>query len=417
VAIAVSRFVGVSLHVAVVLAFGWLEVVRGMVGNPVLLDEIIAATPALLLFLGGWWSLYPIERRLRQASLVREFDDGRPASGLPSRGGYVLHALRHQGAIVIVPVLAIGGWGELIDLGASRLRVPAWLPLPAIQILGMVVVLSLIPAVLRHVWDTVRLGPGPLRDMLENMCRIHGVRIRELLVWRTHGTMMNGAVMGLIGPIRYILLTDALLENLTRTQVEAVMAHELGHVRRRHMIWLGLAALASIALAGILFQAALMVLAGNWWTTDLGQAVIGVGAVAAGLVIFGFASRRFEWQADAFAVQHLSGFQTRRAAAAPAPDITPEAVSAMTSALDTVAYLNHIPRHRFTWRHGSIASRQRRLLALVGQRADRLWPDREARMVKLMAVLAMFVATALGLCLPMVEAAQSGGEPEARRLH
>ena len=59
--------------------------------------------------------------------------------------------------------------------------------------------------------------------------------------------MINGAVMGAITPVRYILLTDALLETLPRERVEAVMAHELAHVRRHHIFWLVMAAAGSMA--------------------------------------------------------------------------------------------------------------------------------------------------------------------------
>src|SRR5690606_31987071 len=64
------------------------------------------------------------------------------------------------------------------------------------------------------------------------------VRFREVLLWRTFGGMVNAAVMGMLAPLRYILLSDALLEHLPAEQVEAVMAHEVAHIRKRHLVWL-----------------------------------------------------------------------------------------------------------------------------------------------------------------------------------
>ncbi|HRJ49500.1 MAG TPA: hypothetical protein PKU91_03135, partial [Phycisphaerales bacterium] len=48
-----------------------------------------------------------------------------------------------------------------------------------------------------------------------------------------------------------------------------------------------------------------------------------------------------------------------------------------------------LPIRKFTWRHGSILDRQRRLDAMVGRPMNRLAIDREARWMK--------VAIALGL--------------------
>jgi STE24 endopeptidase len=228
-----SRVAAVVVHGFAVLGLGWLDVVRRWVGDIVLADELLAAAPVLGVFVLGWWAMYPIDRRLREAVVLRELDEGRPIRPMPGRGAYVLNALRHQAALVLVPVVLITGWMEGVGAGVSRLPrmgTPPWLFPVAAQVVGMGLVLTMMPLVLRRVWSTAVLGPGPLRDCLTEMCARQRVRVRELLVWGTHGTMINGAVMGFLGPLRYILLTDALLESLPQRQVEAVMAHELGHV-------------------------------------------------------------------------------------------------------------------------------------------------------------------------------------------
>ena len=391
--VGVSRLTAVSVHAFCVLGLGWLDVVRGAVGDLVLVDELIAVLPVLLVFVGGWWSMYPIDRRLREAALIRDLDEGRGIRPMPSRAAYVLSALRHHAAMILLPVMAIAAWNELIERGSRSYDAPGWLPLLGLQVVGMGVGLTLMPAVLRRVWDTVRLGPGPLRDVLERMCHEHRVRVRELLVWRTHGTMLNGAVMGLIGPLRYIMLTDALLESLSGSEVEAVMAHELGHVRRRHMVWLGIAGLGSIMLAGIAAQVTLGRFVPGWEQRPWAQGAAFLPAMTLGLLVFGVVSRRFEWQADAFAAQHLSGYRLN----GPVVAITAEAAGTMVGALAAVARLNHIPRQRFTFRHGSIASRQERLLALVGQPANQLKPDRQAGRWKIAAAIAICAAVLLSV--------------------
>jgi STE24 endopeptidase len=258
----------------------------------------------------------------------------------------------------------------------------------------------------------VRLAPGAMRDRLIQMCRSQGVSVRDLLVWRTHGSMSNGAVVGVLGPLRYILLTDALLDSLSEREVEAVMAHEIAHVRHRHMIWLALAMLASVGVfASVAATVAEVAGLGSARGGDvtLWEWLIAGAAFAAGLTAFGFVSRRFEWQSDAFAVQHLSGARRRREpgeAAAPIAVVAPAAIVAMVGALESVARLNHIPVRKFSWRHGSIASRIERLRGLGGRRTDELPIDRAVRVIKAVTLVVVGV-----LFFIAVREAWQGGVP------
>jgi hypothetical protein len=99
------------------------------------------------------------------------------------------------------------------------------------------------------------------------------------------------------------------------------------------------------------------------------------------LLGLGWVSRRFERQADVFAVQTLSR-------ASGSATITPESVRAMTGALESVATHGGIDPARRSWRHGSIRWRQRYLLGTVGAGLERMPIDR--------LVLAIKVAAALG---------------------
>jgi STE24 endopeptidase len=226
------------------------------------------------------------------------------------------------------------------------------------------------------------------------MCRRYRVRVQGPLLWRTHGSMINGAILGIVWPFRYMLLTDALLERLTAEQVEGVMAHEIAHIRRRHLIWLGVCVLSSVLVISWVLNA----LTGTLQAVHLSPAWMSLmmsvtGLVGAG-VIFGVVSRRFEWQADAFAVQHLS----RTLPVDPPADlISAPAVKVMCSALQAVAELNGIDPEQFTWRHGSVRERQRRLGKLVRTSLEALPIDRQVLWIKVAAVVGM-----VGSILPFV---------------
>ena len=68
--------------------------------------------------------------------------------------------------------------------------------------------------------------------------------------------MLNAAVIGLTGRLRYIIFTETLIDTLPEDFVEAVMAHEAGHVRHAHIPWM----FASIVATVLLIEACIMLL-------------------------------------------------------------------------------------------------------------------------------------------------------------
>lgn len=405
-----GRWLAVGVFGWAVLAMGWPRVIRSWMGDWILLDELVVLAPVLVVFVLGWWSLEPIERRFREARLMRDLDAGRPIFAIPTRGQAVWLSVRHQLLIGLVPLLLIMAWSEIVDrLAASG---PRWvqrllgdeLASSLVTFAGVGVVFALAPMLLRRIWSTTPLGDGPLRERLEAMARRAGVGLRDILVWRTHGLTTNAAAMGLIAPVRYILLSDALLEHLQPEQVEAVAAHELAHVRHHHIAWLASSVLASASLLAVSLAWA----ADGWLGVDPeadGPAVVLTGVALVGaLVVFGWVSRRFEWQADAFAAELLSIEQTGN----PSTPITPEAIGAMAGALDRVAALSGTDHRGRSWRHGSIGLRIDRLGSLEGVPADAVAIDRQVRWIRRLA--AGLVLIALGLiALDLVQSA--GGWP------
>ena len=126
------------------------------------------------------------------------------------------------------------------------------------------------------------------------------------------------------GASRRVVFFDTLLNQLSPGEIEAVLAHELGHFRRRHVIQrmaaLFLASLLGLALLGWLSNQA-------WFFVGLGVlpnlgAGLGAPNDALALLLFLLAvpvfstfitpvwsqlSRRHEFEADAFAAEHASG--------------------------------------------------------------------------------------------------------------
>ena len=395
--IAVAFLSLVALYLAD-LALGALLVIRSTLGDTIALDEALLASPTLVGFIALWWTAYPIDRRLREAVLMRKLDTGEPVPPLWTRWQYVLSQARHQLALTAIPLAAIVTWHEAV----RRLTPEAWAKSPstihALTLAGAGAVYVLAPMVIRHVWDTQPLPAGDLRNRLIAMCRSHRVRVREMLLWRTHGAIINAAVLGLLPLARYILLTDALLERLPARNVEAVMAHEVGHLARRHLPWfivVTLALLGSLeAVWQLATQAAWALGVGAWseqepWRFVALLAALGLGPLILFLASFFWITRRFERQADSFALQHLSRSEWN-AQAEPrdaTPVITPGAIDALTGALQHVADLDGRPVDRPSLWHGSIRGRQDYLRGLRGLPVDRLPIDAQVRWIKAASLL------------------------------
>lgn len=128
------------------------------------------------------------------------------------------------------------------------------------------------------------------------------------------------------GAAKRVVFYDTLLERLAPAEVDAVLAHELGHFRRRH-IPKRMAALFAMSLIGFALLGWLTTQA--WFYIGLGvQPALEAPNNALALLlfmlvvpVFGFflgplsagLSRRHEFEADAYAVAQTSGADLRRA--------------------------------------------------------------------------------------------------------
>jgi len=233
------------------------------------------------------------------------------------------------------------------------------------------------------------------------------MRYRDILIWKSGGMMINAAVMGLFPRVRYIMLSDGLLESMSPEQVEGVFGHEVGHVRHRHIQFFLLFAVCSMLfLSGVVELLRLGVEAGTFQLSmPMMQGIGLVLAMAAWGVGFGWVSRRFERQADVYGA-HCITLEDDQSCGLPCsihnnePGVSPpqmavcaKAAQVFTSALDRVAVLNGIPHEERSWRHSSIASRMRFLTSLSGDPARARRFDRTVRRIK----RTLLVLTAGGL--------------------
>jgi STE24 endopeptidase len=352
---------------------------------------VLGLLPALVAWMGLWWSQFPVDRALREHNVLSQLESDLPVFVPVGFRAYFVNKLRVDLLLAAMPLLMISILRDAIAASIAGLSHTApgrqWgLHLPmsdsvesAVQFAALVVVLLLSPEVLRHVLHTQRLPESDLRQSLSDISRGAGVRCREILLWRTQNNLGNALVMGLIPQVRYVLLSDLLLESMTDLQIQAVFAHEVGHVKHRHLMWFViyfLTAITTLSVAGTIVKSLLRLTGEGEDVFDAGSVLVG-GTVL--ILSYGFLSRWFERQADVYAARTLQ----KSVSADPSVPPYMSGAAVFASALHRVAIVNNIPINARNWTHGSIHARMRyiRRLDRDPQAAARF--DRTGRWVRL----------------------------------
>jgi STE24 endopeptidase len=212
------------------------------------------------------------------------------------------------GLVLGAPVL----WGVWIFMTStgSAWWIWVWAFLVAVQLL----LLWAYPALIAPLFHRFTpLPPGELRDRLEALARDTSFRTRGIFVMDAsrRSSHSNAYFAGVVRP--RIVLFDTLLSTMTVDEATAVLAHEIGHFRLRH-VWKRLAAAALSSLAGLWILSRLVTwppfLAAFGFERPSWGASLAVLSLAGGAFTFllapvsSWASRRQEHAADRYAVLH-----------------------------------------------------------------------------------------------------------------
>ena len=328
-----------------------------------------AAVVFLLLFIGHmaliWTWAYPCHRRLS------ETDQGRTE--------YVLSNISFS-VPVLLPWLVLSGVADLIlalpfELPKRLLSTPQGEVAYFLTFLVLVAVFG--PLMIQKFWRCRPLDKGPVRDRIEQVCQRAGVRYADILFWPLFGgRMITAAVMGLVGRFRYILVTSGLLQYLAPSEIDAVVAHEIGHVKRRHLPFYLFFFVGYILLAYSSFDLIVFLLIYSdpvyrfVQLTGLNSATVSSALFSIVIItlfllyfrfIFGYFMRNFERQADLYAYEL---FQT---------------AEPLISTFKKIAWFSGQSPDKPNWHHFGIGER---IDYLQRCEADRSWIHRHHRKVR-----------------------------------
>jgi STE24 endopeptidase len=155
------------------------------------------------------------------------------------------------------------------------------------------------------------LAAGPVRDKIAALAGRLGVRLQEIWVLDfSKKTVKANAMVAGFGASKRVFVADTLLAEFPAPEIEAVVAHELGHYLRHDVLKLLAAtlvfALVSFFLAEVALEALLPVFGLQGPSDIAGLPLLALLLMAIGLVLLpaqnGF-SRFLEKQADLFALK------------------------------------------------------------------------------------------------------------------
>ena len=305
------------------------------------IQSLILLSPALAMMCGLWASDYLFAARM-----------GFSPHGLRRIVGSVARSLRSNVAWLLLPILGIMAVIDAVSLLRLFEGVPDW---SHWIVLAVVVVVGL-PLFVRRIFPTKPLDEST-RAWIESIITSSGIGGVKIVLWDTGGRAHNAMLAGFFGRFRVLLLSDRLVNDLSRKELSMVILHEVAHAKRLH-IPIRIAALVPAWLLGgsldyLFSNSSLAQLDGLSWLSDWAGALGTIASLTATILLLRLVSYRSEYDADQVACR-LAPMVAADVADVPNSDI--EAGRTLASALLRVTEECPSAR-RSSWLHPGIGDR------------------------------------------------------------
>jgi Zn-dependent protease with chaperone function len=320
----------------------WLQAIPG-IGRITAIHGLLAVTIFLFYLATVWFFGHPAYVKAFRTRLARAtFVLSNIRLNVPILFPWLLLSLVHD-LLYLIPWPSVHGF---LDEPLGQMFFFA-------LFLGMLMVFM--PGLIQSWWGCEPFPPSEKAEALRGFLTERGFRYRQMLRWPIfEGRMLTAGIMGLVPRYRYILITESLMNILSVEELKAVVAHEMGHAKYRHLLFYLFFFLGFMVLSFGLFDIFLYFLAAHPFFMDLLRKGDGKGTslfylflslpvLFTMLVYFryvmGFFMRHFERQADLYSAQSLGS------------------PGQIISSLEKIAILSGKIRDLPSWHHFSIRER------------------------------------------------------------
>jgi STE24 endopeptidase len=186
-----------------------------------------------------------------------------------------------------------------------------WLPLAVGLFFFSVILARLVPKVILPIfYKVVPLENEVLKSKIENLAGKAGMKVQNIYSFNmSKNTKKANAAFTGLGKSKRILLGDTLLNSYTDDEIETVIAHELGHYKKKHIIknlLIGtFTSFFTLYVIAALYNWSLSLFGFSNITQISALPILSLWAMLIGLIlspITNIISRKFEYEADEYAV-------------------------------------------------------------------------------------------------------------------
>jgi Zn-dependent protease with chaperone function len=308
-----------------------------------------------------------------------------------SRGTYVYSNIAFS-VPILIPWTLLSGLTDLITL------LPFELPKRILEttlgqisyfLIFLVAAAVFAPLLIQHFWRCRPLENGSYRERIEHLCQRAGIRYADIVYWPIFGgRMITAGVMGLVSRFRYIMVTEALLKILRPDEIDQVIAHEIGHVKRKHLLLYLMFFIGFMLISYSFYPISILLLytEGPFFSItsslnlnpikilpSLYAILLVIGIIIYFRFIFGYFMRNFERQADLFVFRLF-------------PSVQP-----LINTFDKIVASSGQPADKPNWHHFSI---QQRIDYLRRCESESSWINRHDKKVRrgiIIYLIAFFV--------------------------
>ncbi len=161
------------------------------------------------------------------------------------------------------------------------------------------------------------LEEGPLKSAIQDFADRAGFGLQNIYVidGSKRSTKANAYFSG-FGSRKRIVLYDTLIDDLTTEEIVAVLAHEIGHYKKKHVL---VNMIMSLLITGITLYVFSLFIGNSILSEALSVEIpsFHIGLITFGIlyspiseltgILMNYISRRFEYQADAYARENYNG--------------------------------------------------------------------------------------------------------------
>tara|TARA_R110002073_G_scaffold176633_3_gene334336 strand:- start:1256 stop:2533 length:1278 start_codon:yes stop_codon:yes gene_type:complete len=318
----------------IVMCLGGFGLARSLDTLPVIqhsmfLQALVLLFPGLALAAASWSA----EHRY---GVVLDYTD----RGIVSHLRSIISSFRGATAWLVIPVLMLLASADAISQLPISEAQTGW-------VMGISLVVFLgagMPWLVSRLFKTCPLD-SDTEIWVANVLSAAGLRRTKMVRWQTEGNSFNALITGFVPPLRTLLLSDRLLDELPREQVAMVVLHEAAHLRRRHVPLRMFSILPAWAVGAMVTH-----FAGEAsWAMVAGSVV----AIALTLVMLRWVAYRTEFDADVqacrFAEQIASSVEG-------VPSTYTAAAETLSRALIRVT-ADHPAARKPTWLHPGVVDR------------------------------------------------------------